>query len=69
MANVARTLGRIKEDLRPFLPEERILRACREAGHRWRKRKLGPVETIHLFIVQVLSFNTAMTALRHVGDK
>jgi hypothetical protein len=69
MASVARTLARIKKDLQPFLPEEKILAACRDAGHRWRKRKLGPVETIHLFIVQVLCFNTAMTALRHVGDK
>jgi hypothetical protein len=69
MASVARTLARIKEDLQPFLPEESILSACRDAGHRWRRRKLGPVQTLHLFIVQVLCFNTAMTALRHVGDK
>jgi len=69
MASIARTLARIKQDLQSFLPEESILSACREAGHRWRKRQLGPVQTIHLFIVQVLCFNTAMTALRHVGDK
>jgi len=69
MASISRTLSRIKRDLQPFVPEENILSACRAAGHRWRKRQLGPVETIHLFIVQVLCFNTAMTALRHVGDK
>jgi hypothetical protein len=69
MASISRTLARIKKDLQPFLPQEKILSACHAAGHRWRKRKLGPVETIHLFIVQVLCFNTAMTALRHVGDK
>jgi Transposase DDE domain len=69
MASVARTLARIKEDLQPFLPEESILSACRDARHRWRQRKLGPVQTIQLFIVQVLCLNTAMTALRHVGDK
>jgi hypothetical protein len=68
MASVARTLRRIKEDLNPFLPEESILDSCAEAGHTWRTRKLGPVETVHLFIVQVLCFNTAMTHLRHVAD-
>jgi len=69
MASVARTLARIKEDLQPFLPQQSIEQACREARHRWRRRQLGPVETIHLFIVQVLCFNTAMTALRHVGHR
>lgn len=68
MASVARTLRRIKEDIRPFLTEESILDSCDEAKHQWRERKLGPVQTIHLFIVQVLCFNTAMTHLRHVAD-
>jgi hypothetical protein len=67
MASVSCTLARIKEDLQPFLPEESILGACREAGHRWRERLLGPVQTVHLFILQVLCFNTAMTHLRHLA--
>jgi len=67
MANVSRTLQRIKEDLEPFLPEESILSACRDAGHKWRRRQLGPVQTLHLFILQILSFNTAMTHLRHLA--
>jgi Transposase DDE domain len=68
MASVARTLRRIKEDLEPFVSEESILDSCKEAKHKWRACKLGPVETIHLFLVQVLCFNTAMTHLRHVAD-
>jgi hypothetical protein len=68
MASVAGTLRRIKQDLAPFLPEESILDSCHQAGHQWRKRKLGPVQTVHLFIVQVLWFNTAMTHLRHIAD-
>jgi Transposase DDE domain len=67
MASVASTLDRIKQDIRPFLPDGSIDSACQKAGHRWRRRKLGPVETIHLFIVQVLNFNTAMTHLRHLS--
>lgn len=68
MASVSSSLQRIKDDLRPFLSDAVILSACRGAGHQWRQRKFGPVETIHLFILQVLNFNTAMTALRHLGD-
>ena len=68
MASVARTLCRIKEDLKPFISEESILDSCKEAKHKWRQCKLGPVETVHLFVVQVLNFNTAMTHLRLVAD-
>jgi hypothetical protein len=67
MASVASTLDRIKQDLSPFLPESSIEAAACQAGHRWRKRKMGPVETVHLFVLQVLCFNTAMTHLRHLG--
>ena len=52
MASVSRTLGRIKEDLQPFLPEELIVGAAHEAGHTWRERLLGPVQTVHHFILR-----------------
>ena len=67
MASVSGTLSRIKQDLAPFIPDESIVSACRGAGHRWRERKFGPVQTLHLFVTQVLCFNTAMTHLRHLG--
>jgi len=67
MASVSSTLQRIKQDLGPFLPDESIKSACRAAGHRWRERELGPVRTLHLFVLQVLSFNTAMTHLHHLS--
>jgi hypothetical protein len=69
MASVSLHAQRIKEDLRAFLPDRTIHRACRQAGHRWRERVFGPVATIHLFILQILNFNTAMTHLRHLGKK
>lgn len=68
MAGVARVLMRIKHDLKPFLSESQILNACRTVGHRWRERRLGPVQTLHLFILQVLNFNTAMSHLRHLAS-
>jgi hypothetical protein len=67
MASVSRALERIKEDLADHLPEALIESACRDAGHRWRERKLGPVRTIHLFILQILNANTAITHLRHLA--
>lgn len=67
MATVSTVLQRVKSDLAQFLPDEMILDACRKAGHVWRRRRLDPVMTLHLFIVQVLHFNTALTHLRHLS--
>jgi hypothetical protein len=67
MASIARALARIKEDVRGFVSDESIRDACRAAGHRWRERRLGPVETVHLFVLQVLHFNTAIRHLRHLS--
>lgn len=64
MASIASPLQRLKEDLQPFLPENDIRAACHEAGYTWRERKCGAVTTVHLFILQILCFNTAMTHLR-----
>src|SRR3989440_12044861 len=69
MATIARTLERIKQDLRPFLPDQMILQCCRQAGHRWRRRRFDPLATFHLFILQVLNFNTAIVHLRHLAKQ
>jgi DDE family transposase len=37
--------------------------ACREAGHQWRERRLPPVTTIKLFLLQILFGNTACVHL------
>jgi Transposase DDE domain len=67
MASVASALHGIKSDLQTYLPEQAIVAACAKARYPWRQRLLGPVQTIHLFILQVLNFNTAMTGLRHLS--
>jgi hypothetical protein len=64
MASIASTLQRLKDDLQSFLPEQEIRAACQEAGYTWRERKCGAVTTVHLFILQIRCFNTAMTHLR-----
>ena len=65
--SIARALARIKDDVRAVVSDEAIVRAARDAGHRWRERQFGPVETVHLFVLQVIHFNTAMTHLRHLA--
>jgi hypothetical protein len=69
MASVASALDRIKSDLRRFLPDSQILDACSRSGHRFRRRVFDPVATVHLFVLQVLCFNTAMTHLRHLARR
>src|SRR5690348_12320438 len=65
--SIARALARIKDDVRVFVPDESIVRAAWDAGHRWRERQLGPVETVHLFVLQVIHCNTAIRHLRHLA--
>jgi hypothetical protein len=67
MASISRTLRRIKEDLQPFLPERSIRQACHQVDYHWRHRLFDPVVTLHLFILQILNFNTAITHLRHLA--
>jgi hypothetical protein len=67
MATFASALQRVKDDLQVHLPSATIEQACQEAGHRWRKRKLDPVTTIQLFVLQILWGNTAIVHLRHLA--
>ena len=65
--SIARALARIKDDVRAFVSDEAVEQAARDAGHRWRDRQFGPVETVHLFVLQVIHCNTAIRHLRHLA--
>jgi hypothetical protein len=67
MAKISCALDRLKQDLQEHLPDQAILAACQAAGHDWRERKLGPVATVQLFMLQTLWFNTAIEHLRHLA--
>jgi hypothetical protein len=70
MASITRALEQIKADLGNVLSEEHIAQVCRAVGHTWRTRLLDPVVTVHIFILQVLHGNSAMTHLpRLVGRR
>lgn len=63
MASLSRTLERIKQELHQLIPAALIEQICRDLQHTYRKRKLDPITTIHLFIQQVLNGNTALSDL------
>src|SRR5271163_3109117 len=67
MAIVSSSFDRIKQELERYLPASYIESACRDAGHRWRERQLGPVLTVQLFVLQILNCNTAIRHLRHLA--
>src|SRR5215204_4611905 len=49
------------------LPEQRFEQLLSDAGVRWRRRVLTPAVVIRLFILQVLSGNVAINALRQLS--
>ena len=62
MASITTMAARIKDQGAGFITQERVHQACAAAGHTWRQRLLGPVETLHLFVLQVLAGNIACRA-------
>lgn len=68
MASISLALARIKQDLRAYLPDHDIEQVCRDNSYCYRRRALAPPALVHLFVLQVLCFNTAITHLRHLGS-
>jgi hypothetical protein len=64
---LADVLRQVRDDLAKLLEPEPLRQLCRDCGHRWRERVLGPVTTIHLFVLQVLHGNTACAHLPHLA--
>ena len=52
-------LARLRQDVGEILTPDVIRDACRRGGYRWRNRKLDPVATVSLFLMQILHGNTA----------
>jgi hypothetical protein len=56
-------LRELRQDLARHLDRHAILDACRATGHTWRDCRLDPPAIVHLFLLQVLHGNTALTHL------
>jgi DDE family transposase len=66
---VRAALRRIQEDLAQILDPAEITAVCSELGHRFRKRVLDPITTIHLFVIQILHGNFAVARLKDFADE
>lgn len=60
-------ISRIRQDVVSHLSPSLIHQTCRSVGHIWRECVLTPSTIIHVFILQVLHGNTALTHLRHLS--
>jgi hypothetical protein len=67
MLRMPQALDRIKGHVTDAVPDALIERLCRDLGHCWRDRDLGPVVTTHLFLQQILHGNTAVAHVRRLS--
>jgi len=65
--SIISVLTRLRQDLGEVLQPTTIHQACRQVGYSWRDRKLDPVATISLFLLQILNGNTACQHVVHFG--
>jgi hypothetical protein len=69
VGNMARMVQQFKHSACQEVDDEVIQRACRQAGHTWRERELGPVATIRMFLLQILYGNVACNAVPHLARR
>ena len=69
MVTILPALRQVREDLVKILDRKAVEQVCRGLGYHWRDRQLDPWTTLHLFILQVLHNNTAMTHLPHLSGE
>jgi hypothetical protein len=60
---IPQILRQFKTDVSQAIAAETILKICGYLKYRYRSRVLGPVNTVHVFLLQILHGNTACTAL------
>jgi len=68
MASITAAAREVKCQGASFITEALVRSACAAAGHRWRRRVLGPAQTLQLFVLQVLGGNVACRAVAHLAD-
>lgn len=69
LGRVAEVIARLQRSWAEELDDEAIRKACREAGHVWRSRKLDPVTTVRLFLLQILWGNAACNQVPHLAEQ
>lgn len=69
MVTILPALRQVREDLVGLLDRRAVKQLCQELEYVWRERRLDPFATLHLFVLQVLNGNTAMTHLPHLAGE
>lgn len=69
MVTILPALRQVRKDLAELLDRKVVEQVCRELEYTWRDRQLDPYTTLHLFILQVVNQNTAMTHLPHLSGE
>jgi hypothetical protein len=64
LQSLAEVLSNFKSNWTRVLDPQEIERVCRKNGLLWRERILSPVQTIQLFVLQILHGNTALSHVR-----
>jgi len=64
---IPQIVRRFKADVRNALSPQTIEKICGYLGYVCRERVLGPVTTVHVFLLQILHGNTACTALARLA--
>lgn len=67
LACIGQAIERFRQGLGRELDAEAIRRACEQAGHVWRQRKLDPITTVRLFFLQIVWGNTACNHVPHLS--
>lgn len=68
MAELSTLLARIRREPFADLPiGDHVHQVLAESGYVWRERLLPPLVTLRLFVVQILSGNCAIAALRQLS--
>ncbi len=69
MCSIPKAVAAIKSAVAQAIPARVIERLCRDLGHRWRKRDLDPVVSVHLFLEQILHGNASIAHLRRLSKR
>jgi len=64
---IPQILRQFKTDVSSAIAADTILKICGYLNHACRERVLGPVTTVHVFLLQILHGNTACTALSRLA--
>ena len=69
LASIAKIVEQFKQQWTEEISDHAIENAVRDAGRKWRDRKLNPITTVHLFFLQILHGNAACNFLPHLARR